>query len=129
MAAFHFKGSTLKRGANVVPLITNISLSCSIDLVDVTNLSSSAKAFLPGIPDSGEISFSGQYDPADTQHQGVYSDWAAGTSATWTITLASTTKTFAATGYVQDLQMSGSQTEAGTWSGKIKLTGALTPPA
>jgi hypothetical protein len=56
--AYLTTGTTITVGATTVTQITDFSTPAdSISEVDITNMSSLAKEFLPGLPDGGECSF------------------------------------------------------------------------
>lgn len=130
MGAFGFKGSTIKRGANVVPGATNIEWKGSSPEINTSDLSNTYQTFIMGQPDPGEITFNLNYDPTNAEHQGIASDYAAGTVQTWTMTMnSSPTKTLAASGTVKDFTIGGDREGIGKASVTIKLSGAITFPA
>ena len=69
--------------------------------IDVTNLSSAAREFVPSLPDWGDVSLSVVWDPATTanQHDALWTDFSAQTTGTYQIRLSDspqTTLTFSA---------------------------------
>ena len=69
--------------------------------IDVTNLSSSAKEFIPSLPDYGAVSLDVVWDHATTsnRHAALWTDFAAQTTGTYQIRLSDspqTTLTFSA---------------------------------
>lgn len=69
--------------------VTDISESgATLDQIEVTNLDSTAKEFVPGLPDYGTVTFQINYDSDETTHQTI--DTLAQGSATavrdWRIT-------------------------------------------
>jgi hypothetical protein len=69
--------------------------------IDVTNLSSSAKEFIPSLPDWGSVSMDVVWDPttASVNHDDIWTDFSAQTIGTYQIRLSDspqTTLTFSA---------------------------------
>lgn len=94
--------------------------------IDVTNLSSTAKEFLIGLPDEGSVTFGGYLDPDDTTGQvAVRAARSAGTLESFQVTLTDaggTTVTF--DGYVMQFSTDINQDAAVTFSSTIRITGA-----
>lgn len=70
--AKHGKGTTLKKGINVIAELTNIGgIKITGDTIDVTTLTSTNdyKEFIGGFKDGGEIAISGFFYPGDTDGQ------------------------------------------------------------
>lgn len=136
-SALSSQGMTLGVGDGASPeAFTTISEIKSIDgpggqanEIDVTDLSSTAKEFILGLQDEGDITAEINYIPANAQHAQLRADRASGTSRNYQITFTdspATTWTFAAlvkgfsvsngvdsvTGATVTLRVSGSITEA-----------------
>jgi predicted secreted protein len=64
-------GTKLKIGANSITELTSIGgLELSADTIESTNLDSNGwRTFIQGLKDGGEVSFSGYFNPADTNGQ------------------------------------------------------------
>lgn len=70
--AKHGKGTTLKKGINVIAELTNIGgIKITGDTIDVTTLGSpdEYKEFIGGFKDGGEVAISGFFYPGDTDGQ------------------------------------------------------------
>lgn len=83
------KGMTLMRGAVVVPQVRSITLPRRTNARrDNTHLASTAVESAPTLPDNGTISVEILWNPANTVHQAIETDFAAGTISEHTVTLA-----------------------------------------
>jgi hypothetical protein len=94
--------------------------------VDVTNLSSTAREFILGLNDNGNVSVPLQYD-AGAVHEGLYAKWAARTAHNFRITLTdspATTLTFAAR--VQAFPFDVQADNVITVAMNLRITGAVT---
>jgi hypothetical protein len=96
--------------------------------IDTTDLSLSVKTFLPGIPDSGEVSFSGWYDPANTVHQYLETSWTNGVTESWNIVLNDAgDAVIAFSGFLTALEYGEASVDSVIpINGTIKITGAVT---
>jgi len=82
MTTYTTQGMTVGRGDagspetyTTIPQITNIgSVGQSRSLIDVTNLSSTAREYKKAIKDGAEIQLEMQYDPNDASHTGLKAD-------------------------------------------------------
>lgn len=95
--------------------------------IDVTNLKSSAKEFIMGLPDEGDVSLSLNLDPQDAQQTALRADRAAQTLRNFRITLTdsgATTVSFAA--YVKGFSISGGIDDKVTADVALRVSGALT---
>ncbi len=99
------------------------------DLSDVTNYESgNFREWLTTLADSGEVSFTGNYVPADSSQQALLGFFNAGTLVSWQITLPDTFNapepiTFKA--YVSSLEHNLPLDKEATITGKLKITGAV----
>lgn len=128
-------GTQLQRGdgagTEVFTLVSNItSISgpgISKSVVDVTNMDSTARESIGALADTGEVSFSFNWDPSNAQQVLVRSD-AEGTSAgNWKIVWSdadSTTASFS--GEVMSFTVNTTADGATTADATIKLTGSIT---
>lgn len=97
--------------------------------IEVTDLSSSAKAFRRGLPDNGSVKFTIFYQPADTQHAQLFSDFSASTETArnYRITFTdspNTTWTFNA--YVANFSISNGLDGVTTADVSLRIKGTIT---
>jgi len=132
------QGTSLERGDgaspdvfNPIEGISNLSgPTASTDQLDVTALDGSARVFISGLLDPGEITFSAFYDPTDAQQKLIEDDFTAGTEQNWKLIFGSAATdpecTFAATptGYSVTANADGPLTLDVT----LKISGAVTWP-
>lgn len=65
---------------------TNISgISAQRDSIETTNMSDTAKTFLPGLMSPGSAQFSIQFDPSDAVHKKLHAAYVAGTTIKWAL--------------------------------------------
>jgi predicted secreted protein len=79
-------GTTLKKGTTAIANLTSIGgLDLSADTIETTTLDTASgyRTFRQGLKDAGEVSLSGYFDPVD--HQGLLTDFEAGTETAYTI--------------------------------------------
>ena len=84
------------------------------------------KEFIAGLRDGGSISVEGNYIPKDASQSPILTDFHAGTSSTWTITLPNSLGTWTATCFVQDVSPSIPVDDRITYSMTLKITGKPT---
>lgn len=107
MATYVADGTTIARGDGAspeafttIPQVTNIgTVGQDRGLIDVTNLSSTAREYKKAIKDGQEIALVMQYDPDDTVHSGLRTDNDAETARNYRVTFTDSpaqTVTFAA---------------------------------
>jgi hypothetical protein len=95
MTTYNSQGVTIGRGDAASPeVFTTIAQVTSISgsgqsrgLIDVTNLASAAREYKKALQDGQEINLVIQYDPDDTTHSGLRTDFGAETSRNFKITL------------------------------------------
>lgn len=79
-------GTKLKKGVTAIAELTSIGgLELSADTIETTTLDNADgyRTFTQGLKDAGEVSLSGFFDPTD--HQGLLTDFEAGTSTAYSI--------------------------------------------
>lgn len=82
-------GTTLSLGGTAIAQLVSVTPpSMENPTADVTHLGSTWREFVATIPDGGEISLNIEYDSAQATHATLASNFAAGTSGTWVVTLA-----------------------------------------
>lgn len=107
MTVYVADGTTIARGDGAspevfttVPQVTSIgTVGQDRGLIDVTNLSSTAREYKKAIKDGQEIQIVAQYDPDDTVHAGMRADNDAETARNYRVTFSDSpaqTVTFAA---------------------------------
>lgn len=129
MAKSKALGTILKQGATTVANITAISIPGPVKTeIDVTDFASVAAEFLPGMPDYGEISFSGFYNYSDAGQTIVRADAfdvAAGTKA-WSIAFPNQLMQFTFNAWVKSyVPNAGGPNEAYTFDATLRVTGAV----
>lgn len=102
-------GMTLMRGATVVPQVRSITLpQRTMPERDNTHLASVARETAPTLPDNGTISAEILWNPANTVHQAIETDFASGAVSAHTITLADAgAATYVGDMWYQDLRPAG----------------------
>lgn len=127
------KGTTLKLTISATPTTVAQVVSISGPTVEMgvsetTHLGSTWRTFIPNILDAGELTFTIEYDSADSTHAAIWSQMTAGTEAVWLITLADTGTTTIGfngpiTGFsIDEIAVDGVVTA----SISAKITGAVT---
>jgi hypothetical protein len=126
-------GTTFGVGAGTSPeTYTNLGEVRSINgpsgsasVLDATNLSSTAKEKLMGLPDEGQITIEGNFDYDDSMQAAMIAARAAQTSKNFKITYTDATYvTFA--GYVTGWSTSVSIDSVVSYTATIEIDGALT---
>lgn len=129
MAVAPGKGTTLKNGTNLIGQVFDIQLPNPVNPeLDTTDLDDAQRSFTGTIADYGEFSFKLNYDSADTQHAALWTAYGAGTSVSWTITLAdSGTTAIAFSGHIKQWQWGNATVDNKIeLTVTVKLTGAIT---
>jgi hypothetical protein len=129
MAKSKALGTILKQGATVVARITSISIPGPVKTeIDVTDFASVAAEFLPGLPDYGEMTFSGFYDYSDAGQTIVRADAFdvnAGTKA-WSIAFVTQSMQFTFNAWVKSyVPDAGGPNEAYKFTATLRITGAV----
>lgn len=129
MAKSKALGTILKQGATTVANITSISIPGPTKTeIDVTDFASVAVETLAGMPDYGEVTFSGFYNYADAGQTIVRADAfdvAAGTKA-WSIAFPTQLMQFTFNAWVKSyVPDAGSPNDAYKFTATLRLTGAV----
>jgi predicted secreted protein len=99
----------------------------SASVIDVTNLSSTAKEKLMGLPDEGQFSLDINLDPDDASHQALRNARAARTRTEFKITFSdSTPATATFWGYVLGFAVSGAVDQQVKVAVTIEIDGPVT---
>lgn len=95
-------GTIFKRNAVVIPGVETCSpLSRSKEQIDSTNFGSGGRQYIQGMESIDNIDLSIQYKPGEPTHDGLLTDYAAGTDQAFTIVKPfGTTRTINFTGKV-----------------------------
>lgn len=127
-------GSTLNRGTGTGSPETFETVSGIQDIkipsptsseIDTTDLASTAKEFLLGLPDYGEVAFSGKFLPSLSIQQQLIADQLARDLHNWKISLSDgTTCEFAAT--VKGLDFTGATDDIYKWTITLRCSGEPT---
>lgn len=95
--------------------------------IDVTALDSTAKEFLMGLPDEGNVTFEVIHDPSDTQHDQLRTARAAQTESHFSIRLSDSPQTqYNFNGYIVGFAMSLGTDDAVKASYTVRITGSVT---
>lgn len=133
--AFSAQGTLVKRGNGAtVEVFTNIPEIKTIggptgasDLLEATNLDSTAKEYVVGLADSGEIRLGVNWDPTSVVHDNLFTDWQNRTKRNFRMVFSDTGAAqldFAA--YVQNYEISGGANAIVEANITLKITGAIT---
>jgi predicted secreted protein len=127
MPAISGNGTTFKWNTVEVGLVQSVSgPSASVATIETTDISGSAKTFIAGMVDGGEVSLEVSYDPDTAEnHDDMTTDFAAGTAQDWVITF-SDTSSIEGSGIITSFSASASIDDKVTASFTIKVSGALT---
>jgi hypothetical protein len=134
-AALPAQGTLIKIGDGASPeVFTSLGEVSSIDgpggqaaVIDVTDLSSTAKEKRMGLQDEGQLSFEINFLPADAQHAQLRTDKASGDSRNFQLLFTDsppTTWTFAA--FVLGVPVSFSVDNVTKGSVTLEITGSIT---
>lgn len=128
------QGTTLSRGTGsgspetfetVTGLLDFSGPTPSRGEIDTTDLDSTAKEFMLGLKDNGEMTFNGKLKPADSVHQDVIADLDNDVAGNWKVTLSDGTKIeFAA--FVKDMPITGGTDDIVKYSLTLRITGDIT---
>jgi len=127
MPAITGNGTVFSWNSADIGLVQSVSgPSASVATIDTTDISGSAKTFIAGMIDGGEVSLEVSYDgDADENHDDMTTDFNAGTAQDWLITF-SDTSSITASGIITSFSTSASIDDKVTASFSIKVSGALT---
>ena len=96
MSNLKSQGCALLKGDTASPIVyTEVAQVMSISgpdgstgEIDVTNLASIIKEFVPSLPDMGSVSCEASWDPTLTSHIAISTDFLAQTTGAWQIRLS-----------------------------------------
>jgi hypothetical protein len=101
--------------------------TATIEEIEVTDLSSTAKEYLPLPIDPGEISMTLQYRSDNSTHSALWDDFVAGTSRSWQLVdTASVPVTMSFTGFIKGFQIDHQLSAVRTADVTIRLSGLPT---
>ena len=125
-------GSTLDGGIEIGQVVAYNGPSGSAGKIDVTNLGSTAKQFLMGLRDEGDISIDVIYDPESTGHIQLLNDRGTRTQRGWIIKIKGTTVNESITGnklggraYCTGFSVTGAVDDAVKATMTLAITGAV----
>ncbi len=96
--------------------------------IDVTDLASSGKEFLAGIPDYGQVNFTGFHDETEATQTTVWGDFNDATSShirNYQITFNDGT-IYNFQGFIQELSHNVESESGIEWNGAVRVSGGLT---
>lgn len=139
-SATNSQGVTIKRGNSVSGASSSYTLIAEIlsfsgpnetaKQIEVTSLDSTAKEYIGGLVDGGEVSFEMNFLGGNAQQQGIRSDMVGRLKRDWTVILNDAVTTvptsFTFTAVVTAFSMKGSVDNPVTASVTLKMTGAPT---
>lgn len=126
-AAISAQGVVLKRATVAIPEVTDISgPDESLDQIETTSLDSSAREYIAGLRDGGEVKIEANDIPSSTAQQAVYTDFTGGTSSSWVIDCVGSEQ-YAFTAFVKNFSRKFPTNGKRTISFTLKITGAVTP--
>lgn len=95
--------------------------------IDVTHFGSTAKEFLQGLKDEGEITVDCNFLPDDAQQQGMWADRTNATLRNFTITLTDSPATvFSLSAYVKAFEITGQYDDAVRATATLRVSGPVT---
>jgi len=126
---FAAKGTLIKKGITAVVDVFDFDWSgMEHASAETTNLDDVADTFVTTTYNSGELSFSIMYDPADVTHQALFTDLLDGSIDAYTLNLSNAgADSIGGNAFVKSLSVNGSTKEKVVLRCTLKFTGALTP--
>ena len=117
-------GTTISIGGTAIGNLTDINgTDMSVETQEVTTLDDTAKDYIPGIFDGGEVSVSGFFEPGNTGQAAMDTAFRAGTESTFIITFpTSMGATWTFTGYVTKMSSGASLSDPVKFDATILLT-------
>jgi hypothetical protein len=95
--------------------------------IDVTHLRSVAHEYLQGLPNEGNITFTGFLNPSDTAQAGLRTDRDAQVANSYSLTLTNTPPTVLSfSAFVKQFALAGAPDGAITLNLSMRITGAVT---
>lgn len=135
MGAIKAQATTVKMGDGATPevftTIGGVTSFSGIDgeatEIDITSLTSTAKEYLVGLTDPGNMTLEVNYDPDDAQQTAVRTALDAGTLKNFEITLTDTTPTVITfSAYVKSFSISGGVDDKMNGSISLRISGSVT---
>jgi len=136
MSGISSQGVTISRGDAASPEVFTV-LAAVADYsgpsadqpeLDVSDLSSTAKEFIAGLIDNGEVTLSLHWQPDNATHVTMLSDFDAGTISNWRVTWsdASPAKTWTFPAFVKSFVPTASVDSPLSGDVTLRVTGAVT---
>lgn len=121
-------GATSEAFTAIAELTELVPPSQTKDSIDVSNHGSTNKfkEFLPGMKDSGSISFKANWLPTNATHAAVLAAFVDDNNHNWKLILPNTLKTLSFSGHVTAFSPETPLTAQGALSCTIKITGQIT---
>ena len=121
------KGTTFSWNSDLCAHVIGIDgPSMTVDAIETTDLDDTWKTFIANIPDGGEISLELEFEPDDTDHAALFTDFAAGTSRAWAIVFSDAgTTTFSGNGFVTSYGPGAQANDKLTCTVGIKVSGEV----
>ncbi len=94
--------------------------------IDVTNLSSTAKEFIMGLPDNGSVVLLCNYDPGDAQQTALKAKKEDQSINNYQITLSNNTTKFDFAAYCQNWAVTLTEDDRAVLNVTLKISGAVT---
>ena len=134
MAIFNGTNLGVYIDGTIIAAATDCSLSLNMETIDITTKDSAGYRELLAGMRSGSISVSGliDYQSADKDTVDLYTAWENRTSLTLKFSKANETTgelSFAASGFLTSLELSGSTEDTATYSASFQLTGVIADTA
>ena len=135
MATVESQGTLLRRGDAASPeVFTTIGEvtqvggpTGSATVIDVSNLSSTRREKIMGLPDEGQINVTLNYDPTDAPQDGLRTDRAGRTLRNFQISVAnSPSETISFSAYILEFSHDFSVDSVASLTVTLEITGALT---
>lgn len=122
------QGLLLKRATTAIGGISSLSgPNLTAAAIDVTDLDSTAKAFLAGVVDGGEVTMELHLSPDNATHAQMLTDIKAGTISTWHVEWTDSGDTiYSFSAFVTQFGVGGVVDGALTGSVTLKVTGTVT---
>src|SRR5688572_29223382 len=121
--AIKTQGTILRRNGVAVAELTGFDGPQKVtNFIEVTNLASTGKEFLGGLPDPGSMTFGGWFNFDDPAQAAIQADQTAQTSATYTLML-SNGKVLTMTAFVEEFTISGAPDAAVALNLVLRISG------
>src|SRR5262245_17245388 len=97
----------------------------SANEIDVSHFTSSAKEYIIGLKDEGEITFDMNFVPTDPGQSGLWGDRDTRAKRNFTLTFSDLTHVMTFTAYVRTLRLTGRTDDAVRGALTLRITGAV----